>query len=95
MPQSGTMYNYAYNHARKEIIIMVHIGTNKPIEIVMSVEGFFSDIEFVKKDKKLAHWLSEVKKMKDLPVDYDFGPRGAAIKFDEEDWNKKMGEDKP
>jgi len=90
MPPTGTMYSYAYNHARKEIILRVHIGTNTPTEIVMSAEGFFSDLEFIRKDKKLAHFLSEVKKRKDLPVDYDFG-ENADIKFDENEWDKRMG----
>jgi len=92
MPQVGTMYNYIYNHLRKEVVIVVHVGTNKPVEIVMSVEGFIADIEFVKKDKKLAHWLAEVKRRKDLPVSHDFGAE-ADIKFGE-DWNKLM-EDNP
>ena len=93
MPSTGTMYSYAYNHIRKEVILRIHIGTNQPIEIVMSAEGFFQDIEFVRKDKKLAHFIAEIKKMKDLPANYDFGPGGSEIRFNPEEWDNKMKED--
>ena len=90
MPTTGTMYSYAYNHARKEVILNVHIGTNQPISIVMSAEAFIQDIEFARKDKKLAHWLAEVKRRKDLPVNAP----GATdeIQFNPEDWEGKMKE---
>ena len=92
MPVVGTMYSYAYNHARKEIIIKAHIGSNQPVEIVMSAEGFFQDIDFVRKDKKLDHWISEVRKRKDLPADHNFGA-DAEIKFNSGEWESKMEED--
>jgi len=91
MPPTGTLYSYAYNHTRKEVIIKVHIGAMQPIEIVMSAEGFFQDIDFIRKDKKLAHWLTEVRKRKDLPIDHDFGAN-TEIKFNPDEWEGKMKE---
>ncbi|GAF94511.1 unnamed protein product, partial [marine sediment metagenome] len=51
------------------------------------------DLDFMAKDKVLAHFIAEVKKRKDLPIDYDFGPGGSEIKFNQE-WENKMGEGK-
>ena len=89
MPPTGTSYSYAYNHTRKEIIIRMHVGTNQPFEIVMGAEAFIQDIDFVRKDKKLAHWLGEVRKRKDLPI----GTPGAdaEIDFNPGEWEDKMG----
>ncbi len=87
----GTQYGYGYNHKRKEVIIKLQIGAMPPVEIVMGAEAFCQDIDFISKDKRLAHFLGKVREMKDLPVDYDFGEGGGEIKFDPKDWDSKMG----
>ena len=84
-------YSYRYNHKTKEVIAKVQIGFQPPVDIVMGAEAFTQDIEFMANDKKLAHFLSEVKRRKDLPTDYDFG-KDAEIKFDEGEWDQRMKE---
>ena len=92
MPR-GTIYNYGYDHQRKEVVVNFRIGSSPPIEIIMSAEAFLFDLEFMANDQKLKHFISEVKKRKDLPVDYDFGVGGSEIKFDPKEWEGKMGVD--
>ena len=89
----GTVYSYGYNHARKEIIFKLQVGTMPEIQIVMSAEAFIQDLDFVRKDQRLAHFISEIKKRKDLPINYDFGAGGSEIKFNPEEWDKRMGKD--
>lgn len=93
MPLTGTQYNYGYNHQRKEIIITFQVGTMQPVQIVMSAEAFLQDLDFIRKDKKLAHFLAEVGKRKDLPVDHDFGAGGSEIKFDPKEWQERIERD--
>jgi len=85
------VYNYQYQHKTKEVIVNLQIGFSSPLKAVLSAEAFIQDIEFMAKDPKLAHFLSEVKKSKDLPIDHDFGA-DSEIKFDPKDWEEKMGE---
>jgi len=89
MPR-GTSYNYGYDHQRKEVVIHLQVGSTPPVEIIMSAEAFCFDIEFMTKDKKLKHFISEVKKRKDLPADHDFGAGGSEIKFNPDDWEGRM-----
>ena len=87
----GTQYSYGYNHKRKEVVLKIQIGTMAPIDIVISAEAFFQDIDFIAKDKKLVHFLAEVRRRKDLPTNHNFGDE-AEIKFDPDEWGKKMEE---
>jgi len=93
MAETGTVYSYQYNHLRKEVILKFQVGSMPAMQIVMSVEAFFQDIDFIRKDKKLAHWLVEVRKRKELPVNYDFGVN-TEITFNPGEWEDKMKEDK-
>jgi len=92
MALAGTVYSYGYNHQRKEVFFRIQVGTMPMIEIVMGAEAFIQDLDFIKKDQKLAHFISEVRKRKELPANYDFGAQ-AEIKFDADEWGKKMGEE--
>ena len=92
MPLNGTLYSYGYNHQRKEVIIKFQMGTSPPVEIVTGAEAFIQDLDFIKKDQKLAHFISEVRKRKELPVTFDFGA-SSEIKFNPEDWNKLMNDE--
>lgn len=87
---TGTSYRYGYNHKRKEVIISFQVGTTPPVELVIGVEAFFQDIDFIRGDRQLAHFLAEVRKRKELPSDHDFGPGGGEIKFNPDDWEGKM-----
>ena len=86
----GTRYSYGYNHKRKEIVIQFQTGSNHPFEIVIGVQAFLDDIEFIRNDKQLAHFISFIMERKDLPSDHDFGPGGAD--FDKNKWDNMLGE---
>ncbi len=85
-----TQYAYGYDHKRKEINFMLTIGSQAPVNFTMSAEAFLQDLVFMNKDPQLAHFLTEVKKRKDLPIDYDFGAGGSEIKFDPKEWEDRM-----
>jgi len=84
----GTRYSYGYIHKRKEVFITIQTGSSPPIHIVMGVEAFLSDLDYMAKDKALTGFLAFVREKKDLPVDYDFGPGGGDFNFN--DWENKM-----
>ena len=83
-------YSYIYNHKTKEITCNFQVGSSQPVKIITGAESFIQDIDFIKNDPKLAHFLSVVRIRKDLPIDHDFGPGGDEIKFNPEDWEGKM-----
>ena len=84
-------YSYQYQHKTKEVIINIQFGISTPVKAIVSAEAFIQDIEFIKKDPKLAHFLQVVSKRKDMPVDHDFGA-DTEIKFDHKQWDNRMGE---
>jgi len=91
MPLNGTVYTYGYNHQRKEVFFRIQIGTSPVMEFAIGAEAFIYDLDFIRKDTKLSHFISEVRKRKELPTDFDFGSE-AEIKFDADEWGKKMRE---
>lgn len=86
----GTRYSYGYNHKRKEVVIQLQTGSSQPIKIVVGVQAFLDDIDFIRDDKNLARFISFIRERKDLPVDHDFGPGGAD--FDKNKWDNLMGD---
>ena len=84
-------YSYKYVHKTKEVVIQVSVGGGPPLNAIMSAEAFTQDMEFIKSDQKLAHFLSVVKERKDLPIDHNFG-EDEDIKFDPEAWEKRLKE---
>ena len=87
----GTIYGYGYNPKRKEVMFKLQIGSIPEIQIVMGAESFIPDLDFMAKDKKLVHFISEVRKRKDLPTDHKFEPGEEEIRWKEE-WDNKMGQ---
>lgn len=85
-------YNLIYSHKTKEIILTFQVGSSPQVKLIMGAEASIQDFDFLKKDPKLAHFLFEVRKRKDLPIDYDFGTN-AEIRFDPNDWEGKMKEE--
>lgn len=84
-------YSYKYRHDTKEVMITLQVGMTPPMSALMSAEAFIQDMEFMANDQKLAHFLSIVRKRKDLPIDYDFGAE-AEIKFEPKEWEGRMQE---
>lgn len=87
-----TQYSFGYDHKRKEVVFNLKIGSSPPVQFIMSAEAFIQDILFMNNDQQLAHFLGEVRKRKDLPVDYDFGAGGSEIRFDPKEWEDRMND---
>lgn len=85
--------SYGYNHKRKEVTFVLQVGSQAPVKFIMAAEAFIQDLESFSNDPQLAHYLAEVRRRKDLPIDYDFGAGGNEIKFEPKEWENKM-EDK-
>ena len=86
----GMMYSIQYHHKRKDVTILLKVGSMPPIEFVMGAEAFCQDLDFIKNDKGLAGIIDGIRKRKDLPTDYDFGSGGSD--FDSRKWEGMMGD---
>jgi len=88
----GMRYHVGYFHKRKEVVVVLQVGSMPPVEFVMGAESFFQDIEFIRNDKALSKTMEHIRECKDLPADHDFGTGGGD--FDSRRWDNMMGDNK-
>ena len=86
---SGVRYNIHYSHQRKEVTVILQIGTTPPVEYIFSAEGFLADIDYISKSKGLSEYIDLIRNRKDLPTDHDFGEQGGHLKFNPQEWENK------
>ena len=84
----GIRYNIGYNHKRKEVMLILQIGSQPPVEFVMGAESFIQDLDFITHSEGLKKAIDVIRVRKDLPIDYDFGIDGSD--FDNRKWEEKM-----